>query len=123
MQPCYYDAARLIVVSHVDSGVSYDKRCFISVSVSHFSFGVLGYAMMRARMSAGPFIIGYILAPIAEVQLRSGLMIYDGSFLPLLTRPVSLGFLLFAVVTAFWPLLRRIFDRRRAPNPTRNGEE
>jgi putative tricarboxylic transport membrane protein len=77
-------------------------------------FGALGYAMMRTGMSTGPFIIGYILAPIAEVQLRSGLMIYDGSFLPLLTRPVSLVFLMFAVITAFWPLLRRLLDRGRA---------
>lgn len=70
-------------------------------------FGLVGFAMTSARVPTGPFIIGYILAPIAEVQLRSGLMIYDGSFLPLITRPVSLSFLIIAVLTILWPFLRR----------------
>jgi putative tricarboxylic transport membrane protein len=77
------------------------------------AFGAVGFAMMQAKVPTGPFIIGYILAPIAEVQLRSGLMIYDGSFLPLITRPVSLVFLVFAVVTAFWPLLAALPALRR----------
>jgi len=77
-------------------------------------FGLLGFAMMRAKIPTGPFIIGYILAPIAEVQLRSGLMVYDGSFWPLITRPISAAFILLAVVTLFWPLLRkRTKDRQR----------
>lgn len=73
-------------------------------------FGVLGFLMSRARIPVGPFIIGYILAPISEVQLRSGLMLYDGSFLPLITRPVSLAFLVLAALTLFWPF---IGQRRR----------
>lgn len=70
-------------------------------------FGVLGFIMSKARVPVGPFIIGYILAPIAEVQLRSGLMLYDGSLMPLLTRPVSLAFLIISVLTLLWPVLMR----------------
>ena len=70
-------------------------------------FGVLGYAMQRAGVPVGPFIIGYILAPIAEVQLRAGLMVYDGSFWPLVTRPLSLGFLVVALGALMLPALRR----------------
>ena len=75
-------------------------------------FGLLGFAMMRAGVPVGPFIIGYILAPIAESQLRSGLMAYDGSFLPLVTRPVSLTFLIVAVATLALPALRKRRRRR-----------
>ena len=75
-------------------------------------FGLLGFAMMRAGVPVGPFIIGYILAPIAESQLRSGLMAYDGSFLPLVTRPVSLAFLIIAVATLALPALRKRRRRR-----------
>ena len=75
-------------------------------------FGLLGFAMMRAGVPVGPFIIGYILAPIAESQLRSGLMAYDGSFLPLVTRPVSLAFLIVAVATLALPALRKRRRRR-----------
>jgi len=76
------------------------------------AFGVLGFLMMKAKIPTGPFVIGYILAPIAETQLRSGLMVYDSSFLPLLTRPVSAAFLVIAVLTLFWPFLMK---RRKAP--------
>ncbi len=75
-------------------------------------FGILGFMMSTAKVPTGPFVIGYILAPIAEVQLRSGLQLYDGSFVPLLTRPVSLAFLAIAVLTLFWPALQ---SRRRQP--------
>lgn len=78
-----------------------------------FAFALVGLAMMRISMPTGPFIIGYILAPIAEVQLRSGLMIYDGSFMPLVTRPVSAAFLAVAVLTALWPIAARLSRKRR----------
>lgn len=70
------------------------------------AFGVVGFLMAIAKVPTGPFIIGYILAPIAEVQLRSGLQLYDGSFWPLVTRPVSLVFLAVAFLTLIWPTLR-----------------
>ena len=71
------------------------------------AFGLVGFLMTQAKAPTGPFIIGYILAPISEVQLRSGLMLYDGSAWPLVTRPVSLAFLIVAVLTVAWPFLRR----------------
>jgi putative tricarboxylic transport membrane protein len=71
------------------------------------AFGVIGYFMQRAGLSIGPFVIGYVLTPIAEVNLRSGLMLYDGSLLPLVTRPYALTFLIIAILTLLWPFLRR----------------
>lgn len=76
-------------------------------------FGMLGFAMQRAGVPVGPFIIGYILAPIAEEQLRAGLMVYDGSFLPLLTRPLSLAFLIVAAATLALPVVRRWWVRSK----------
>lgn len=69
-------------------------------------FGIVGFLMTRGRIPLGPFIIGYILAPIAERELRTGLMVYDGSFWPLLTRPVSAALIAVAVVTLLLPWLR-----------------
>jgi len=86
-----------------------------------FGFAVAGFAMLRIGMPTGPFIIGYILAPIAEVKLRTGLMMYDGSFLPLVTRPVSAAFLAIALLTALWPLLSRIHAKARAQKEVRHA--
>ncbi|MEM9107839.1 MAG: tripartite tricarboxylate transporter permease, partial [Pseudomonadota bacterium] len=38
------------------------------------AFGVLGYLMEKASIPLGPFVIGFVLAPLGEEKLRSGLM-------------------------------------------------
>ena len=77
------------------------------------AFAVLGYVMSRARIPAGPFIIAYILTPMAETSLRSGLVTYDGSYLPLLTRPVCLFFLVIAAVSVVWSLWGELRPARK----------
>ncbi|NBF38894.1 MAG: hypothetical protein GVY14_00610 [Spirochaetes bacterium] len=52
-------------------------------------FGVIGYAMEKADMPLPPVILGLILGPMIEENLRVGLIKTDGSLLPFLTRPVS----------------------------------
>ncbi len=78
------------------------------------AFGIVGFGLERARVPLGPFVIGFVLAPLAEAKLRSGLMMTAGSLTPILTRPLSLTFLLIAVVLLVWPLYGE-WRRRRAP--------
>ncbi|WP_035484730.1 tripartite tricarboxylate transporter permease [Geminicoccus roseus] len=73
-------------------------------------FGALGFVLERARIPLGPFVIGFILAPLAEAKLRSGLMMTAGDITPLFTRPLSAFFLLCAVALLAWPA---IAERRR----------
>jgi putative tricarboxylic transport membrane protein len=54
------------------------------------------------------FVIGFVLAPVAEENLCAGLMASGGSYTPLVTRPVSLLLLASAVL-----LLRK----RKVPAP------
>jgi putative tricarboxylic transport membrane protein len=65
-------------------------------------FGVLGFLLERARMPLGPFVIGFVLAPLAEAKLRSGLMMTAGSIEPMFTRPLPILFLLIAVALLVW---------------------
>jgi len=67
-------------------------------------FGVIGFIMERAKMPLGPFVIGFVLSPIAEAQLRSGLMASEGSIEPLFTRPFAATFLVISVLSLLWPL-------------------
>ncbi len=62
------------------------------------AFGVVGFFLDRAKYPLGPFVIGYVLAGIMEAELRSGLQSSDGSFMPILTRPISLTFTIIAVI-------------------------
>ncbi len=66
-------------------------------------FGVLGLALERVRVPLAPFIIGFVLGPIAEKNLSLGLQASDGSLLPLITRPLSLVFLSLSIALLFAP--------------------
>jgi putative tricarboxylic transport membrane protein len=79
------------------------------------AFGVIGFALERARVPLGPFIIGLVLAPIAEVSLRSGLMISADSYWPLVTRPFSLAFIVISVGLLLWPIYKEFKARRQPP--------
>ena len=65
-------------------------------------FGVVGWLMERAKLPLAAFVIGFVLAPIAEENLCAGLMASGGSYLPLLTRPISLALLLTSAVLLLW---------------------
>jgi len=68
-------------------------------------FGILGYIMMKFNFSVIPLVLGFILGPIAETNLRRGLMLSQGDFTPFLTEPIAAGFLLvtvFSVAMKVW---------------------
>jgi putative tricarboxylic transport membrane protein len=77
------------------------------------AFGGVGFVMKKAAFPAAPFIIGAVLAPIAEVKLRSGLQISGGSFLPLITRPFSCVFLITSALFLLWPLFTKLLGRKK----------
>ena len=69
------------------------------------AFGVVGFLMERAGFSLGPFVIGYVLAKVAEAKLRQGLMFTDGDIWPLFTSPLSAGLLLISLALLVWSLI------------------
>ncbi len=62
-------------------------------------FGVLGFGFSTFKIPIAPFILGFILGPMAETNLRRGLMLYQNSFEPLYTSPICVFFLAIAVVS------------------------
>lgn len=76
-------------------------------------FGVIGFALERARYPLGPFVIGFVLAPLMEAKLRTGLMMTGGSIMPMFYRPLSMVFLAIAIVLLVWPLIGE-WRRRKA---------
>jgi putative tricarboxylic transport membrane protein len=74
-------------------------------------FGLLGFALESFRIPLAPFIIGFVLGPIAEKNLSLGLQASDGSFWPIVTRPMSLLFILIAVVMLLLPSIKRMIAR------------
>jgi putative tricarboxylic transport membrane protein len=84
------------------------------------AFGVIGIGLEYCRVPLGPFVIGFVLSPIAEEQLRASLMMSDGNLAEILTRPYALLFLALAVLTIIWPniaqRLRKTSNYKRNPS-------
>ncbi|WP_420412646.1 tripartite tricarboxylate transporter permease [Roseibium sp.] len=63
--------------------------------------GLVGYVLRSLGYSLAPLVLGVILGPIAETNLRRALMT-DGDPTLFLTRPISLIFLIAAVLAVIW---------------------
>ena len=58
------------------------------------AMGVLGYVMVKLECHPAPLILGFVLGPMLEENLRRALLMSDGSFAVFIERPISLVFLL-----------------------------
>jgi putative tricarboxylic transport membrane protein len=56
-------------------------------------FGVLGYVLVKCECSPAPLILGLVLGPMLEENLRRALLISGGDPLVFVTRPISAGLL------------------------------
>ena len=75
-------------------------------------FGVIGYIMLKADFPIAPMIIGYVLGPMAETNLRRALMSSDGSLLPFVKSPIALVFFGLAVFSVVMTVKRTIKDKK-----------
>src|SRR3990167_6905076 len=79
-------------------------------------FGLLGYLFVKAGMPAAPFIIGFILGPMAETNLRRGLMLSDGNFGAFLSNPIAAVFLGLALVFILWQVVSSLRSKKSLVN-------
>lgn len=78
-------------------------------------FGVLGYFFKAFGYQPAPLVLGFVLGPLIEENLRRSLLLSRGDFIVFLERPVSAGFVVLTgllIVSAAWPAIRRNRVRR-----------
>ena len=71
----------------------------------------LGFALRRADCPLAPVMIGVMLGPAADMQLRRALAISEGDWSVFLTRPLAAGLLVTAVLVLAGPTLARRLRR------------
>jgi len=76
------------------------------------AFGLIGLFLDHKRIPLAPFVLGFVLWPIAEENLSAGLMATNGNWLPIITRPLSLLFLVIAGILLGAPGIRRRIARK-----------
>ena len=60
-------------------------------------FGIVSYFLRRMDFQLVPILLGIVLGPLAEKNMRRALVISEGSFDIFFTRPISCAFILIAV--------------------------
>ncbi len=57
-------------------------------------FGVIGFLWLRFEMQPAPMLLGFVLGPLMEENLRRALLISRGDATVFFTRPISLSFMI-----------------------------
>lgn len=60
-------------------------------------FGLVGFGLRKVGFELAPLILGFVLGPMLEENLRRAMLISRGDAMVLLERPISASFLLIAV--------------------------
>jgi len=78
------------------------------------AFGVMGFLMRRFDYPIAPVVVGLILGPVAESQLRRALSISLGDPLVLVQSPISAVLLTIALIALVAPFVLKGMGRFKA---------
>jgi len=75
-------------------------------------FGVIGYTFIKLGVEPAPLLLGFILGPMMEENLRRALLLSRGDWSVLVTRPLSAGLLAAALLLLIVVMLPTIKSKR-----------
>lgn len=93
---------------------AYALKNNMSQVIACLIFGAIGFAFKKFDVPTTPFILGFILGPLAEVNYRRGMINNRGNFMPFLTNPISAVFLAIAVIVILVNVLKPVLGKRKA---------
>ena len=80
-----------------------------------YVIGAVGVVMRRFDFPTAPVVVGMILGPLAEAQMRNAVAIGEGSWSIFVTRPMSLSLVLLVLAVLLLPrVLRQVARRQNA---------
>ncbi len=88
------------------------RNTFFDTGIMFF-FGLLGYFMKKYDFPVVPMLLALILGPALEQHFRMSLIISKGDPSIFVTHPISLIFIILALISFFTPLLRQAKGRER----------
>ncbi|MBO9650346.1 MAG: tripartite tricarboxylate transporter permease [Variovorax sp.] len=78
-----------------------------------YAIGVLGVVMRRFDFPTAPVVVGMILGPLAEAQLRNAMSIGEGSAAVFFQRPMSIALIVVIVAVLVLPRLAKRMGAKR----------
>jgi putative tricarboxylic transport membrane protein len=79
-----------------------------------WGIGLVGVLMRRFDFPTAPVVVGMILGPLAEAQLRNAVSIGEGSAMVFLQRPMSLTLVIVVACVLVLPRVFTALQRRKA---------
>jgi putative tricarboxylic transport membrane protein len=76
-------------------------------------YGIVGYWLVKHDFEPAPMLLGFVLGPLMEENLRRAMLIARGDWTVFFTRPISavlLGIAIFLLIIAAMPKIRRRRD-------------
>jgi putative tricarboxylic transport membrane protein len=74
--------------------------------------GVLGYFLSKNDYPIAPLVLGLVLGPMLENNLRRALTISNGDYYVFFTRPISLAFLIITILWLIVPALMKMRGKK-----------
>ncbi|MDZ4357507.1 MAG: tripartite tricarboxylate transporter permease [Variovorax sp.] len=78
-----------------------------------YGIGLLGVVMRRYDFPTAPVVVGMILGPLAEAQLRNAMSIGEGSAAVFFQRPMSIALVIIVVAVLVLPRLAKRMSERK----------
>ena len=76
-------------------------------------FAVIGYVFYKLSCEPAPLLLGFILGPMMEENLRRALLLSRGDWTTFATRPLSAGLLIASVLMIVVVMLPTIRKKRQ----------
>jgi TctA family transporter len=77
-------------------------------------FGVIGFVWVVLECQPAPLLLGFVLGPLMEENLRRAMLISRGDPTVFVTRPISLGFMIVTVIILIIMVLPAVRAKRSA---------
>lgn len=84
-----------------------------------FIFGIIGLLMSKMKYPASPFLLGVVLGPMADSNLRRSLVLSEGSLEPFFTRPLCLVLVICILILILSQF--KVFNKLRGVLPFRKN--
>ncbi len=100
-----------IIVGFCSIGIySVNSNIFDLYSVAFFGF--VGYVLVKLRCEPAPLLLGFVLGPLLEENLRRAMILSRGDFSTFVSRPISATLLILTVAVLVVVLLPSVRKKR-----------
>lgn len=114
-----YDALYIAMLFFICIGVFTIRNNVFDIFIV-IIFGIIGTLMILGRYPAAPLLLGFLLGPMIEENMRRALLLSRGDAITFIDSPISAACMIFsavALVWSFWTPVTQMMKRRRTGAP------